>query len=140
MCTTFVRSPSEIFTVNGDFALLTVQFPSHRGSNLPAVGTDNSTRPLSACVQTPQCEPPPGPVAQLSLPAVLPGRMWLHTLWLHTLWRGSRYLAGVPSIHQLEWGHASGGVCSSPVCIQGQWQVLFPVLLLLNICSQQLEQ
>ena len=42
--TTFVRSPSVISTVTDDFMLLTIQFPSHRGSSLLAVGTDNHTK------------------------------------------------------------------------------------------------
>ena len=46
----------------------------------------------------------------------------------------------MPIVHQLEWGHSSGAVCGSSVCIQGQWQVLFPVFLSLHIGLQQLQQ
>ena len=101
MCTTFARSPSEISTVTGDFTLLTVQFPSHRGSSLPAVGTDIHTRspalnhPLQNAVIVfflPVCR----------LCNVGPTRSCCSVIFAcstswdvaPTLWRGSRCLAG----------------------------------------------
>ena len=137
--------PSEISTVTGDFTLLTIQFLSHGGSSLPAVGTDNQTWfPLLCRMPVVVHFLPVCRLHDVSLHQVLK----LSHLCLQCCMVGWGFIASgggqviwlwVPSVHQLEWGHASGTVCSSPVRKQGQKQ-LFPVLLLLSIRPQQLEQ